>query len=117
MRPDHLPEVPGVVTADDLLATARSIAAQQEPSGAIPWFAPVDGVPGHVDAWNHVEAAMALTVAGLSAEALRAYEWVRSQQRPDGSCPPSGSSARSPRTEGNPTTRPISRWASGTSSS
>jgi hypothetical protein len=87
MRPDHLPEVPGVVTADDLLATARSIAAQQEPSGAIPWFAPVDGVPGHVDAWNHVEAAMALTVAGLSAEALRAYEWVRSQQRPDGSWP------------------------------
>lgn len=86
MRPEA-PSVPGVVSADDLLATARSIAAQQEPSGAIPWFAPIDGVPGHVDVWNHVEAAMALTVTGLTAESRRAYEWVRSVQRPDGSWP------------------------------
>ncbi|MFG1999052.1 prenyltransferase [Spirillospora sp. NPDC048911] len=81
------PAVPGVVTSDDVLATARSIVAQQEDSGAIPWFAPVEGVPGHVDAWNHVEAAMALTIAGLNAPARRAYEWLRSVQRPDGSWP------------------------------
>jgi len=68
-------------------ATARSIAAQQEPSGAIPWFAPVDGVPGHVDIWNHIEAAMALTVAGFHAESRRAYDWARSAQRADGSWP------------------------------
>ncbi|GAA0580863.1 prenyltransferase [Actinomadura livida] len=81
------PSVAGVLSADDVLATARSIAAQQEKSGAIPWFSPTNGVPGHVDAWNHVEAAMALSVAGLGAEARRAYEWLRDVQRPDGSWP------------------------------
>ncbi|MEV4256742.1 prenyltransferase [Spirillospora sp. NPDC049652] len=81
------PSVDGVVTSADIVATARSIARQQEPSGAIPWFSPVDGVPGHVDAWNHVEAAMALTVAGLRDEARRAYAWLASVQRPDGSWP------------------------------
>ncbi|MFC7732440.1 prenyltransferase [Actinomadura keratinilytica] len=87
MPSEAVPSVPGVVTADDIVATARSIVAQQEPSGAIPWFAPLDGVPGHVDAWNHVEAAMALTVAGLREHARRAYEWLRGAQRPDGSWP------------------------------
>ena len=47
MRPDL------AVTAEDMLATAHSIARQQEASGAIPWFAPVGDVPGHVDVWNH----------------------------------------------------------------
>jgi hypothetical protein len=75
------------LTAADLIATARSIAAQQEPSGAIPWFAPTDGMPGHVDAWNHVESAMALTVTGFPGPARRAYEWLRESQRPDGSWP------------------------------
>lgn len=83
-RPDA---VPGILTPDDIVATAQSIAAQQEPSGAIPWFAPTGGVPGHVDAWNHVEAAMALSTAGLSAQARRAYEWLRRVQREDGSWP------------------------------
>jgi hypothetical protein len=83
-RPDA---VPGILTRDDLVATAHSIAVQQEPSGAVPWFAPTDGVPGHVDAWNHVEAAMALSTAGLTDEARRAYEWLRGAQREDGSWP------------------------------
>jgi hypothetical protein len=82
-----IPAVPGVLSSADLIATARSIVAQQEPSGAIPWFAPTDGVPGHVDVWNHVESAMALTVAGFPAPARRAYEWLRGGQRPDGSWP------------------------------
>jgi hypothetical protein len=81
------PSVPGVLTADDVVATARSIVAQQEPSGAIPWFTPTGGIAGHVDAWNHVEAAMALTVAGLHEPARRAYTWLASVQRPDGSWP------------------------------
>ncbi|RAY13459.1 prenyltransferase [Actinomadura craniellae] len=82
-----LPSVPGVLTAEDVAATARSIARQQEPSGAVPWFAPTGGVPGHVDIWNHVESAMALTVAGLREEARRAYDFVLATQRPDGSWP------------------------------
>lgn len=83
-RPDA---VPGILTATDIAATAHSIAAQQEESGAIPWFAPTGGVPGHVDAWNHVEAAMALSVAGLREPSRRAYEWLRTVQRDDGSWP------------------------------
>jgi hypothetical protein len=78
----------GVLSQEDIVATARSIAAQQEDSGAIPWFAPTETCPpGHVDAWNHVEAAMALRVAGLGEPARRAYEWLRRVQRPDGSWP------------------------------
>lgn len=91
MRPEaplhQPPSVPGVVTTEDMLSTAQSIVAQQEASGAIPWFSPTAGVPGHVDAWNHIEAAMALTASGLRGPARRAYEWLRTQQRPDGSWP------------------------------
>ncbi len=80
-RPD-LPEVPDVVSADDIAATVASIAALQHPWGEIPWY------EGHTsDAWNHVEAAMALAVGGRYDEALRAYEWLRRTQRRDGSWP------------------------------
>jgi hypothetical protein len=65
-----------------LLATARSIAATQETSGAIPWFA-----GGHVDPWDHVECAMALSVCGLTTAAERAYDYLRRAQAPDGSWP------------------------------
>ena len=44
----------------EVLATAASIAEVQRPDGMIPWFA-----GGHCDPWNHVEAAMALSVCGL----------------------------------------------------
>jgi len=80
-RPEQ-PEVPGVVDATALARTADSIAAVQERSGAIPWFA-----GGHVDPWDHVEAAMALSVAGRYAEAERAYRWLFRTQRADGSWP------------------------------
>jgi len=74
-----VPEVAGILTADDILATARAIAAEQQADGAIGW------PDGHVDAWNHVECAMALSAAGLRDPAGRAYEWLRENQRPDGS--------------------------------
>ncbi|HET7530272.1 MAG TPA: prenyltransferase [Mycobacteriales bacterium] len=80
-QPD-LPALPGVLTADEVLASARSIAAAQEPSGAIPWFP-----GGHTDPWDHVECAMALSATGLVAEAVRAYDYLRRTQRPDGSWP------------------------------
>jgi hypothetical protein len=80
-RPD-VPAIPGMLAADAVLATARSIAAAQEPSGAIPWFP-----GGHTDPWDHVECAMALSAAGLLGPAVRAYDYLRRTQRPDGSWP------------------------------
>jgi hypothetical protein len=79
-EPTSLPEVPGLLSAHQLAVTADSIAEWQLPSGMIPWFP-----GGHADPWNHVEAAMALDVAGRRADAERAYEWLADLQRPDGS--------------------------------
>jgi hypothetical protein len=80
-QPAGVPAVPGVLGADAILATGRSIAAVQEPSGAIGW------PDGHIDAWNHVECAMALSACGLRGPARQAYEWLRGSQRADGSWP------------------------------
>ena len=76
----QLPDVPGVISADEVLRSAASIVAVQRPDGMIPWF-----VGGHCDPWNHVEAAMALTVAGFLDEARLAYRWLADAQLPDGS--------------------------------
>ena len=54
----------------------------QEPCGAVPW-----SVGEHVDMWNHVEAAMAMLVGGEVEAAERAYAWMPSMQRADGSFP------------------------------
>mgnify|MGYP001173883884 CR=1 FL=1 len=75
----HLPEVPDLVTADEMLATAAAIVEWQLPSGMIPWFP-----GGHADVWNHVEAAMALDLCGFQDEAIAAYQWLVGLQRPDG---------------------------------
>jgi hypothetical protein len=82
MSPLDLPELPGVLTAEDVVQTAKSIAVSQLPNGAIPWFA-----GGHVDPWDHVECAMALSATGLFDEARRAYSYLRATQRADGSWP------------------------------
>ena len=96
-----IPAVPGILTEAEIRATGEIIAAGQQESGAIGW---PDGL---VDAWNHVECAMALTVCGLRGPARRAYDWLLATQRADGSWPrrtaPSGHAsdeagvARSPR--------------------
>ena len=75
----RLPEIDGLLSAGDIRATAATIAAAQEPTGAIPWFP-----GGHCDPWDHVESAMALDVAGLHDAAERAYRWLAAVQRPDG---------------------------------
>jgi hypothetical protein len=75
-----LPEVPGILSSSDVLASGYAIAALQRHDGMIPWF---EG--GHCDPWNHVEAAMALTVCGLVDEAVAAYRWLVRRQLPDGS--------------------------------
>ncbi|MEU8238932.1 prenyltransferase [Actinoplanes missouriensis] len=75
-----VPELAGVLGTDQILRTVASIAAEQEDSGAIPWYA-----GGQLDPWDHVEAAMALDVGGEHDRAAAAYDWMRRTQRPDGS--------------------------------
>src|ERR1700712_5894656 len=77
-----IPAVPGVLTAQQCLDTATSIARTQQPSGAIPWSA-----MGHTDPWDLLECAMALTAAGLIEPARAAFAWSRREQRADGSWP------------------------------
>ncbi|KUF20012.1 prenyltransferase [Streptomyces silvensis] len=72
--------LPGVLTADQALATVRGILAVQREDGAIPWFR-----GHHLDPWDHTEAAMALDAAGEHAAAARAYEWLARHQNADGS--------------------------------
>ena len=81
MQPET-PALDGVLTAHEVAATAASIAAMQEPDGAVPWT-----VGEHTDVWNHVEAAMALLVGGEVEAAHRAYDWCLATQREDGSWP------------------------------
>jgi hypothetical protein len=75
------PQVKGILTAEQVQATGCSIAAAQHADGSIGW------PDGHVDAWNHIECAMALSVCGLRAEARHAYAWLAAAQQPDGSWP------------------------------
>jgi hypothetical protein len=82
MRGADLPYVDGVLTSDDIAATVDSIARMQEPGGGIPWYV---GSDAWVDPWDHVECAMALSAGGRYDAAGRAYEWLRTRQRADGS--------------------------------
>ena len=81
MRPE-VPALPGLLSGRDVARTAAAVAAMQEPDGAIPWTTGQE-----TDVWNHVEAAMALLVAGEVDAAHRAYDWCLETQRPDGSWP------------------------------
>ena len=75
-RTPHPPPKPSL---DRLRQTALYIAACQRQDGAIPWF------PGHhTDPWNHIEAAMALSLCGHERQARRAYDWLRDAQLPNG---------------------------------
>ena len=69
----------GPLTAAEIAETAARIAAVQLPTGMIPWFP-----GGHADPWNHIEAAMALVLAGRRSEADRAFDWLASTQLRDG---------------------------------
>lgn len=82
MPSDHLPELPGILSAEAVAQTAAYLLSTQEGDGAIPWFP-----GGHLDVWDHVECAMALAVAGHTDAAGRAYTWLADTQRPDGSWP------------------------------
>jgi len=79
-RVSTIPDLPGVLSAEEVTTSAEHLASLQTESGMIQWYS-----GGHSDPWNHVETAMALDVAGFHAEAERAYEWLADIQRPDGS--------------------------------
>ncbi|MEN6475333.1 MAG: phenyltransferase domain-containing protein [Syntrophaceae bacterium] len=63
----------------DIETLAASIARTQLPTGEIPWH---EG--GKTDPWDHVESAMGLAIAGYTAEARKAYEWLADIQQSDG---------------------------------
>jgi len=75
----ELPDLPGALSSAELLRTTDHLARLQLPSGMIPWFP-----GGHCDPWNHVEAAMALDIAGRHVEAMAAYRWLAATQLPNG---------------------------------
>lgn len=70
-----------MISHEQLVQTAASIAAIQQPDGGVPW------PEGHVDAWNHVECLMAMSVAGRTDEVRRGYAYLLRHQRQDGSWP------------------------------
>ena len=69
-----------IIDSAKIRETGESIAELQLPSGMIPWFP-----NGHADPWNHIEAAMALDIAGLHDEAVLAYQWLADIQLENGS--------------------------------
>ena len=70
----------GLYPSEYLRPTIDYILGNQMPDGSIPWF---DG--GYTDPWDHVESAMALSIAGEYAAAEKAYDWLNDTQLEDGS--------------------------------
>lgn len=70
----------GLFPHDFLRPTVQFLLREQLPSGEIPWF---EG--GYTDPWDHVEAAMGLSIAGELEAAERAYHWLGEKQLEDGS--------------------------------
>jgi len=64
----------------DVAAVTRCIAATQKENGEIPW-----SKGDKTDPWDHVEAAMGLTIGGEYGRARQAFEWMRRMQLEDGS--------------------------------
>jgi hypothetical protein len=65
----------------DVDAIAALIAENQLDSGEIPWC---DGQK--TDPWDHIEAAMGLSIGGYLEQARRAFKWFADTQLDDGSC-------------------------------
>ena len=78
MRPNYCHRKQNLPIDVDLVAGL--IAKMQKQSGEIPWC---DGEK--TDPWDHVEAAMGLSIGGYLQEARRAYEWLAQNQLDDGS--------------------------------
>ncbi len=63
-----------------LRPTVNYILQTQLTNGCIPWF-----IGGKADPWDHIEAAMGLSIGGEHKAAERAYQWLAQEQLPDGS--------------------------------
>jgi MMP endo-(1,4)-3-O-methyl-alpha-D-mannosidase len=69
-----------VESAVDIDAITALIAKSQRENGEIPWN------PGaKTDPWDHVEAAIGLSLGGYFQEAKQAYRWLAGMQLKDGS--------------------------------
>jgi hypothetical protein len=64
----------------DIDSICNLIAETQMASGEIPWCK-----GQKTDPWDHVEAAMGLSIGGYQKEAQRAFEWMAGKQLKDGS--------------------------------
>ncbi len=69
-----------MLSRSQVAATVERIAKAQQPDGMVPWYR-----GGWGDPWNHVEAAMALSLGGRRTEVERAYRWLARTQAADGS--------------------------------
>ena len=64
----------------DIDAVSNLILKTQRKNGEIPW-----SCGDKTDPWDHVEAAMGLTISGYFDEARRAFLWLSEKQLEDGS--------------------------------
>ena len=70
----------GLFPKEFFKTTVAFIKATQRDDGLIPWFK-----GGHADPWDHVEAAMGLSIGGEYDAAEKAYDWLAEHQLADGS--------------------------------
>lgn len=70
----------GLYPQDFFRPTIEFLLKSQLPDGSIPWF---EG--SYADPWDHVEAAMGLSIGGEYDAAEKAYFWLRDEQLEDGS--------------------------------
>jgi hypothetical protein len=69
----------GLLSAEELEATARWLSSRQKPTGEIPW---ADG--SKMDPWDHVHSAMGLATVGRLDQARAAYRFMVETQDDNG---------------------------------
>jgi hypothetical protein len=80
MKPETSISRPAADYSLDIDAICTLIANTQLETGEIPWCA-----GQKTDPWDHVEAAMGLSIGGYLTQAQRAYDWLARTQLEDGS--------------------------------
>ncbi|KJF17046.1 prenyltransferase/squalene oxidase repeat-containing protein [Acidithrix ferrooxidans] len=69
-----------MLTDLEIKTTAKWISEVQLRNGLIPWYS-----GGHIDPWNHIEAVIALGMAGFDESAIKGVDSLFSLQNRDGS--------------------------------